>query len=242
MTTTAGDIIEDALQLIGVYGPGDQISAADAARGLSVLNDLFDVWSNESLSCYAWTSNSFILIPGQYAYTIGPGGNINAARPLRVSDDSGSAFLTDQDGNRYLMDVVDQMTWNIRTQANVNSNLPDTLLYDPQYPLGIIKVWPTPIDGYTCTFSSYLQLADLSTLTSAFSLPPGYKRAVVTNLAVMLKPYFTNAQIDPLVMNEAMLTKGTVKRTNMRQQRSIYEPELIARGSSTYNIRSDRNY
>ena len=237
--TTAMDLIQDSLELLGVYGPGDTVSAADAQRGLSTLTDMMDVWSNESLICYANTSNSFNLIPGQSAYTIGTGGNINTTRPLRVENQAGSAFLTDNQGNTYLMDVLDQMSWNIRTSSSVNSDLPDTLFYDPQYPLGIINIWPLPNQAYLCTFLSFQQLGDFSSLSTVFSLPPGYKRAITTNLAISLKPYFTGSQLDPDIRMEAMTTKGIIKRNNMRQQRAVYEPELVARGYNTYNIKSD---
>jgi hypothetical protein len=240
--TTALDIIQDAFEILRVYAPGEQLSPPDAARGLLVFNDMLDVWSNESLTCYTWTQNSFTLVPGISNYSIGPGGAIPATRPLRVSEDPGSAFLTDANNNTYPMDVVDQMTWNLRTTAAVNSNLPDTLLYNPTFPLGVIQIWPQPNEGYLCTFSSYLQLADLSSLSATFSLPPGYKRAITLNLSLSLKPYFVEAQIDPMVVEEARTTKGTIKRNNMRAQRSVFDPELVARGSSTYNIRSDRNY
>ena len=239
-TTTALDLIRDSLELLGIYSPGDQISAADTSRMLSTLNDMLDVWSNESLTCYAWHTTSFLFLPGKNQYTIGPGGDITDTRPLRVSDDPGSAWLLDVNNNRYPMDVLDQMAWNLRVTAVMNSDLPDTLFYDSQYPLGIVNIWPTPNLAYTCCFSSYLQLGDFASLTSAFSLPPGYKRTIVTNLAVTAKPYFTGSQLDPLVLNEAMQTKGTIKRNNMRSQRSVYDPELIARGNSTYNIYSDR--
>ena len=239
--TTAMDLIQDSFELLGVYGPGDTVSAADAQRGLSTLNDMMDVWSNESLTCFANTSNSFNLIPGQTAYTLGGGGNINTTRPLRVENQAGASFLTDDQGSTYLVDVVDQITWNIRTQSDINSNLPDTLFYDPQYPLGIINIWPQPTNGYLCTFLSFAQLGDFASLAAVFSLPPGYKRAITTNLAVSLKPYFTGSQLDPDVRMEAMTTKGAIKRNNMRQQRAVYEPDIVARGYSSYNIKTDNS-
>ena len=240
--TTALDLITDSLELLGVYSPGDQISAADSARSLSVLNDMMDSWSNESLTCFANLTQSFYLVVGQSQYTVGPGGFINGERPLRVLDAPGSAYLLDQYGNNYPMNVDDLLTWNITTTAAVNSDLPDHMYFDPQFPLGIINIWPQPAFSYQCFFTSYLQLSDLSTLTSSFSMPPGYKRAIVTNLAISLKPYFTSAQLDPDIRLEARETKGNVKRNNMRTQIATYDPEIIARGSSTYNIRSDRNY
>jgi hypothetical protein len=237
---TARYFIQDALEILQLYAPGEDASGADMARGLSVLNAMIDSWSNESLTCYAWKTNSFLLQPGIGQYTIGPGGVINDIRPLRVSDDAGSAYLLDVNNNRYPMDVLDQMAWNLRVTAVINSNLPDTLLYDPQYPLGIINIWPTPNRAYTCFFSSYLQLTEFAALDTPVTFPPGYNRPISTNLALSLKPYFRTAQIDPLVVEEARQTKGNIKRTNMRAQRAVYDPELIARGSSTYNIYTNR--
>lgn len=239
-TFTASDVVNDSLQLLQVYPPDQPLSDADLQKGLEVLNDMMDLWSNESLTCFAWLTQTFTLIPGVSQYTVGPGGHINGARPLRVSDAPGAAYLLDQSNNRYLMDVLDQLMWNTVTTAVANSNLPDTLFYDPQFPLGIINVWPTPSVGYTCSFLSYLQLAEFPTATTAISLPPGYKRAMVTNLAVMLKPYYLDSQLDPDIKQEARETKATVKRTNMRTQVAVFDPELISRGNQVYNIYADR--
>lgn len=237
---TARDVIQDSFELLGIYPPGNSMSTADALRGLSTLNDMLDVWSNESLACFDWVTMTFTLIPGQYQYTVGAGGNIDQTRPLRVSDAPGSAYLLDTNLNRYLMDVVDQLTWNIQTTAVANSDLPNILFYDPQFPLGIINVWPTPSIGYTCSFLSYRQLGDFASLDALFSLPPGYKRMITTNLCLSLKPYFTGAQIDPLIMKEASETKASVKRNNIRTQIAVFDPELVSRGNSVYNIYSDR--
>lgn len=239
-TVTAGDIIQDALELLGVYSPGMTVTAADSSRCLSVLSDLMDVWSNESLACYDWLTQTFTLVPGVSQYTVGPGGTIAGQRPIRISDAAGAAYLLDQNQNRYLMDVLDNQTWNIQTTFVSSSDLPTSIFYDPQFPLGILNVWPTPITGYTCSFMSYSQLGDFATLQSPFSLPPGYKRAITTNLCLSLKPYFANAQIDPLIVQEAMQTKGAIKRSNMRTQISVMDPELVSRGTSTYNIYNDR--
>lgn len=241
MSITAQDVIQDALELLQVYAPGETANQADFARGFSVLNQMMDVWSNESLACYAWTTQTFTLIPGQYQYTVGSStADITGPRPLRVSDVPGAAYLLDTNLNRYLMDVLDQMMWNIQTTAVANSDLPNLLFYDPQFPLGIINVWPTPSVGYTCSFLSYLQLADFSSLDAAFSLPPGYQRAITSNLAVMLKPYFKDAVLDPDTRLQASETKASVKRNNMRPQIAVYDPELISRGNQVYNIYTDR--
>lgn len=240
---TARTIIQDSLELLGVYGPGDTIDDADASRGLSTLNDMIDVWSNESLATFDWLTQTFTLIPNQYQYTVGPASlspDIPGQRPLRVSNAPGSAYLLDTNLNRYLMDVQDQLSWNIKTTAVADSDLPNLLFYDPQFPLGVINIWPTPTTGYTCSFLSYSQLGDFATLDAPFSMPPGYKRAITTNLCLSLKPYFTGSVLDPLIAAEAAFTKGAVKRTNMRPQIAVFDPELVSRGNQVYNIYTDR--
>lgn len=239
---TALDLVTDSLELLQVYGAGDVISAADSSRMLSVLNDMLDSWSNLTLTCFTILENSFPLVAGQQTYTIGPGGNINTTRPLKILDGPGTAYVQDFNGNNYGVSVVPRDQWNLYGNRSIliQSDFPDTLFYDPQYPLGIVNVMPVPTINYTMFFDSYQQLADLPTLTTALSLPPGYKRAIVTNLAVSAKPYFKTAQIDPLIILEAKETLGNIKRTNMRSNVAVMEPELVSKAQISYNPYTDR--
>lgn len=241
-TPTAQDIIVDALELLQVYAPGEIVSDADAERMLSVLNDMLDNWSNLTLSCFSILESSFVLVPGQQQYTIGPGGFINGQRPLKILDGPGTAYVQDFNGNNYGVSVVPKDQWNLYGNRSelITSDFPDTIYYDPQFPLGIVNVMPIPTIGYTMFFDSYSQLADLSSLTATLSLPPGYKRAITTNLAMTAKPYFKTAQIDPLIVAEALKTHGDIKRTNMRTNIAIMEPELVSRAEVSYNIYTGR--
>lgn len=242
--TTALDVIRDSLELLSVYAPGEIITDADAERGLSVLNDMLDDWSNQTLATYAILEQSAPLVPGQQSYTIGLSGGANFAmtRPLKILDGPGTAYVQDPNGNNYPMSVVPRDKWNLygNRSIQITSNYPDTLFYDPQFPLGIINVLPVPTIAYMMFWDSYLQLADLNSLTTAFAFPPGYKRAVVTNLSVCLKPYFKSAQIDPLIILEAKERLGNVKRNNERSNVAVMDPELVARSQISYNPYTDR--
>ena len=68
---TALDYITDALERINAYAPGESLAPLDAARGLSLLNDLMDSLSNEHLACYQRVENIVNLASGQGIYTIG---------------------------------------------------------------------------------------------------------------------------------------------------------------------------
>jgi hypothetical protein len=241
MSLTAQTIIQDAFELLQIYAPGEQAVAADLARGLSVLNDMLDNWSNLPLNCYYIVQNSFVLVPGQNQYTIGPGGNINTTRPVKVLDGPGAAYVQDFNGNNYNVAVVPLDQWNLygNRSDEIVSDFPDTMWYDPQWPLGIVNVIPFPTIGYTFFFMSMQQFSDLTSLTSAFSLPPGYKRAVTTNLAISLAPYYKTAQLNPMIVAEALKTLGDIKRTNMRPNVALMDPELVSRAQISYNIYTD---
>lgn len=241
--STALDVITDAFQLLGVYGAGDTIATADQTLALQVLNDTLDVWSNESLAAFCTSTQSFQVVAGQSTYTIGSGGQINATRPIRLIDGPGACFLRDGNNNDFPIDVVPQDVWNEIGNKTDTSNIPDTLFYDPQYPLGIINLFPVPsLSGYTVFLTSYQQLGDFASVSTPIAFPPGYKRALGLNLAVELKPYFADGQLDPIIIQKAAETKGILKRANRREIFAEFDPELVARGAPSYNIyRDSRN-
>lgn len=238
--TTALDMITDSLFQLRVYAPGEPLSAADAALGLKSLNDMLDSWSNETLSCYTILEQSIQMVVGQQQYTVGPGGNLNGTRPLKIIDGPGAAYIMDTNNNRYPVNVVPRDKWNEIGSPKVNSNVPDTLFYDPKFPLGILNLFPVPNIGWTLFFDSYLQLVEFAGLTTQISLPPGYVEAIQTNLAVKLKRYFKSAQMDPDLLMAAREAKGNIKRTNLRENIAEYDGEIVARADGSYNIYTDR--
>lgn len=240
--TTAAEIIGGAFEANRVYAPGDQVLAADQARAFAVLNQMIDSWSNEALTTFALLEQSVPLVPGVNRYTIGPGGDINATRPIRVLYGPGAAYLLDGNNNRYPVNVVPRDRWNlIWNLQSVTSNLPDTMFYDPQFPLGVINVYPMPNQGgVTMFWDSYLQFGRFSTLHAQISLPPGYERAIETNLAIDLEPYFPTAEISQALIRAAAVAKGNVKRSNSQNRENIAVYEWPVRGAARpYNIYSD---
>lgn len=240
---TARDIIQGALEQIRVYSPAEQASDPDIARGFVVLNDMLDSWSNENLACYAILEQSCPLVPGQQQYTIGPGGNVNGTRPLKLINTPGSAYIQDPNGQNYPLDVIEKDFWNLigNRSSIVTANVPNTLYYDSQYPLGFLNFYPVPNQGgYTAYFDSWLQLTDFGTLSTAMSFPPGYKKAIQDNLAIELEVYFPMAVITPALMRAAAMSKGNIKRTNQKEVIALYDAEIVAKPSqSSYNIYTD---
>jgi len=142
-------------------------------------------------------------------------------------------------GNRLARNTLWNLIGNVST---VTSNIPTTLYYDNQFPLGVINVFPVPNITYTLFWDSFAQLTEFPDLTTDITFPPGYMLALKTNLAVYCKPYFATAQLDPDIRQQARESKGAIKRANVRDNVAYYDQEIVSRSRGTYNIYRDTNF
>lgn len=243
---TFNNVAQDVLENLGVYAAGEIISDADVERLFIIGNDMLDSWANESLTCFELQEQSFPINPGQASYTIGIGAQINLPRPIRINEGPGSAYFQDSNGNNYDCEVVTRVAWNWignRTLA-VNSNIPSKLFYDPQMPFGVINLFPFPTGGLslTCFFDSFQPLTQFPDLVTNITFPPGYSLAIKKNLALFAGPYFKPEgwTPSPELKQQALEAKANVKRSNTRNNPIAYDPELLPRAASTYNVYSDR--
>jgi hypothetical protein len=237
--TTASDIITRSAKTLGYLGRTEVLSAGDANDGLTCLNAMLDSWSNESLLSFFTLERSFTETIGQTSYTIGSGGYINSTRPSNII----RAFIRDVNQLDYPLRVVPMDIWNDIGQKTITSQIANTLFYDPQYPLGVINIFPVPLLAYTIFFDSTNDQLDLTSLTTSLSLPVGYERAYVLNLAVdMMNAGF------PCMLDQASLaalgknaadSKAAIKRVNSKEVISEYDSAIVSRSQASYNIYSD---
>ncbi len=242
--TTAQDIIDDALQTIGSYAPGESRDSADYQMSLTKLNDMVDSWSNEQLSCFVILEQSVALQVGVDSYTVGVGGVVNGQRPLKLISGDGSAYVQDSNGNNFSIEVLTRDKWNLISNRSslTQSNIPQVIWYDPTFPLGTVNFWPMPnAAGYTAYWDSYSQLQSFPTLLTVVQLPPGYKRALGLNLALEVWPLFKPDNTNPsnILVSNAREAKANVKRTNIQAVEASMDPAIVSTGVKTYNWQTD---
>ena len=175
---TARSIIKRALQKNGALTKGESPSGDEAVDGLEALNAMVSSWSNDSLLIYARLSESFPLVSGQSAYTIGSGGDFDTVRPTQIL----TAF-TRIGSIDYDISIISDIDFDAITQKNISSSIPDVLFYDGNAPLGTITIYPVPTDG-ALHIRSEKPLTEFAALDTELELPPGWERALVYNLAV----------------------------------------------------------
>lgn len=183
--TTARDIIESALRKIQVLGRGQSLSADLADNGLNALNQMLDSWSIEGGNVFTETRESFALTSGQGSYTIGSGGDFNTAKPYVIT----SAFVR-VSGTDYPLQLIDSTQYASLYDKDLSSAFPEFLYFDNNYPLSNIILWQVPATASTLHIYSQKPLSNLAGLTTELSLPKGYERALIYNLAVELAPEY----------------------------------------------------
>jgi hypothetical protein len=234
---TAQDIIQASLQELGVYGGVETMSAADANLGLTALNLMLDTWSNENLMCFTIQQISKGLVVGQAQYTIGQSGtpDISAVRPTKIIQ----AFIRDAQQDDFPVEIYEQDRWDRIGLKTTTSQIASVLFYNPTYPNGTINLFPVPSDSsYSLYIDAYQQLADLASLTTPLSLPPGYQEAIQHNLAVRMQPYF-NVKASAVIKELADKCVETLKIKNSRDMVVPFDPLIVARGSLRRNIYRD---
>lgn len=214
-TITAEDIIKAALRKLRVFQAGGTLPPEDADDCLSVLNDMLDFWSSESLMIYALTHEAFALTASQSMFTIGPGGDFQTTRPESV--DVASSFVRDASSNDTYLEPMTEREYRqigLKSGSGLNS-IPSRLWYDPQYPLGRLQFDCPLTSGYTLHLASLKPFDQFPDLTTEVSLPAGYRQALVYNLAVMLAPEY-GKKVSPEVGAIAVQSKSHLEHKNAR--------------------------
>jgi hypothetical protein len=239
-TATALDLITAALVELNVTAAGEVVPSGDALLGLASLNRLLDEWKTEHLLVHTITRTSFVMTPSVQDYTVGTGGTINVSRPVYIDH---VTFL-DTSGTTPLEIPLTSLTddaWTAIALKDMESPWPTSYYVNPTFPLTTVSFWPVPTST-TITGVLYggVGAPEMATLVTAFSLPPGYQRAIVKNLAMDLA---TSYRIDPgglqLLMQQAMTSKSNVKRANVRMMDMSIDAGALVQRRFGYDINSD---
>ena len=209
--TTAGDIINGSLRLLGVLAEGETPSAETAQDALVAMNQMIDSWNTERLSVFSTQDQVFTWPAGQISRTLGPSGNFVGNRPVQVDD---STYFRDPSTNvSYGIKIINQQQYDGIAVKTVTSTYPQVLWINMSFPDIEMYVYPVPIRALEWHFISVEELTQPATLATTLHFPPGYLRAFRYNLACELAPEF-GTEPTPQVRRIAMTSKRNLKRIN----------------------------
>lgn len=226
--SSARDIIQDALERLGIYAPGETMTDADASRGFIKLNDMLGQWGDDYLFVYQLVPTTFTLVIGTAQYTIGATGTptISQPRPTKINSGPGAATATIS-AVTTLVNVVSAIEWQSIESISPGNGTPGNLYYDPTYPNGTLNVSPTPNIGGTLTFQAWQPIRAFTSLdnpASSTNYAAGAEETMKANLAIELKPFFSDTPMNPAVSLAAAESKLALRQTNITSR------AMLARG------------
>jgi len=231
------DIVTAALRELGVLASGEVATADEANSGLEELNRLVDQWAGERLLIYRVTRTTWTISATQN-YTVGTGGTVNVARPVYLDHVNFIDTSTNPDTEYKLTPLTDD-AWAAIAQKALTGTLPTNWHYNPTFPLGTLSLWPVPTSS-TLQGALYApqQVSEFASLDEVISLPPGYRRMLVKNLARDLAPSY-DRPVHPELKEEAIESKATVKRNNHRLSDLSFDAAVLG-GSGFFDIYTGR--
>ena len=225
--TTAIDLIQSSMRLATVLASGETATADEATDGLKALNDILENWSLENLSVWQGNNEQYTLTPNVATYTIGPGGDFNATRPVRI----GMSFVR-VNGADFPVTSWGLDEYNAVAVKNIGG-IPERFVYLNEYPLGQIILYPVPATVSTLFLNTDRVLAFPLTLATNLSFPPGYEKALRYTLAVNLAPEY-GVMPSPAVVAIATASKADLKRANKKQVVAAYDQTLMGEPAYAY--------
>jgi len=208
-TQTARRLIERSLRDLGVLAVGETPTGPEAVDALEKLNELLEAWSLERLMVYAIAEVTHTLTGGTASYTIGAGGAINTGRPLRIEN----AILRDANNLDIPIRVLTRDEYAGIYLKSTQSTYSRWLYYDNAWSagLGTITLWPVPsTSDKTLHLWLWQPLMAIATLDTSITLPPGYTRALRSNLALEMAAEY-GRPIDPGLLGVALDSKEGIK-------------------------------
>ena len=235
---TGQSICQRALRLLNALGTGESVGSDLQADILGALNTMLDSWNLERLIIYSVERKTFTLIASTNPHTIGSGGQINVARPVKI--DTASIIESDVE---YPLEIISKERFQQESaKATQTATIPRYLYYDPQYDAsGLGRVYLLPIPATANTLALYLWTALSTAITwgGTITFPPGYQRAIEYNLAIEFAPE-VNRQPSEAVVKVAVESKAQVKSINMPILYAEIDEAVLQQGSAAYDIYSNR--
>ena len=209
--TTAGDLINGSLRLLGVLAEGETPSAETSQDALLAMNQMIQSWNTERLAVFSTQDQVVTWPPSTISRTFGPTGDIVANRPVAIDDST--YFRDPANGISYGLKLINQQQYNGIAVKTVTSTYPQVLWVNMTYPDIEMYVYPVPTKVLEFHVVSVNELTQPVNLATDLAFPPGYLRCFRYNLACELAPEF-GTEPSRQVQRIAMTSKRNIKRIN----------------------------
>lgn len=227
--STAGVLVRSSLRLIGAIATSETPTADEMTDGLSSLNDLLEILSTQNLAVYGSAVETFPTVSGQALYTIGPTGNWNTNRPVRIAGDAICTF----NGVDFPVDIIGQNEYDAIGLKTQQQPIVEKLLYVNANPLGLITLWPVPSGIVLIGLNTDRILTAVTDVNTVMIFPPGYMLMMRHQLGILLAPDY-GISISTEIGAVAASSLANIKRANKERRRSTFDGALVDSGPTIW--------
>ena len=230
--TTMRQILKGSLRLINVVSANEEPSPDDMDISLAAMNGLIDSLGTDILNIFTFTPYRFMLTPGKQQYTLGPGGDWNTTRPMRIEQvklmlypivtGTGTNQVITTNGSNTLflpINMANDEEFSAITVRGLQNPWPTVMYDNGNYPLRQLSFWPIPTQAQAVELWLWDPLVDYDTLDNQLNLPPGYERYLRMKLAVEVAAEFGKT-VQDTVMLALMEAEANIKRLNQQVTRT----------------------
>lgn len=242
MSTTALDLITDALVEIGALAAGETPTAEDADLCRRRLNSLLDSLNIDRAAINKIAIDEYTLTAGHQPHTIGvdPAGVLTAdfaqARPVaivRAYIKTGSGTSADHQE----IDVWTEQEWSDISARGMAGSTPEGVYPDYGAPLCSLYFWPVPSAAVVYEQHSWVQFTEFSAISDIVNLPTGYADLLMYNLALRIAPAF-GREPSAVTVEMASRARTNIQTVNSKPLQMTADPAILT-GHGRYNIFTD---
>lgn len=210
---TVRDLITKAFRTGRIVGAGEALSNDESSDAFDLLNGIIDQANIDKLFALYDTEIVFSLVSNQATYTVGPTGQVVAARPVEILNAFSRRNNIDQPMRvTHAKEDYDRIAMKSLTIAGWET----FVYYQASYPNGTCYFFMKPSDTLTeIHLSVKAQVSPFAALGDTVDLPPGYRTWMQYKLAQRLAAEFgmpfSNENTGILLETESALKSNNVK-------------------------------
>lgn len=233
------DLCTDAAAEINLAAVGQDLDAADIALIFSRALDILDEWKAVRQMIFQVTRNLFATVAGTASYLIGPAATWNA--PVRPEGIVAAGFVNTTvnpaDPLETEMLPYTERQWAQVPIKTMQSTVCERYWYETSVDgSGFAKFFPYPVPSVAAQIALYLPipLTDPATIDTTIVMPPAYKRAIRTELAIDICDPFEKVPSAVLIKKNRQAKRAL---TGANAKPGVLElPWRLLRRSGGYNI------
>lgn len=226
---TVQEIIEAALRKANIVDPAETASAATLAIGLEVFRTMVKSMSADELIIYFVDEVSMTLTSGDKDISIGSGGDFDTTWPLKIDN----GWIRDGNDMDHPLKIIGRDRYR-RITSKATPGTPSLLWYNPEYPLGLIYLYPVQTSALSLYLNIVIPLEDFDALADPVTFPGAYEKMLIYNLTIELGIEW-GKELLPEVSAIAGKSKRSIKVLNAANKVEPIRPDLLSL-SRRYNI------